>query len=44
MKAVIEIGGSVPIEPPTSLDEWRARFAADVAAWGKVAQAAGVQL
>lgn len=44
MKSVIEIGGSVPIEPPTSLEDWRARFAADVAAWDKVARTARVQL
>ena len=42
MKAVIETGGSAPIEPPTSLEAWRTGFEADVTAWGKVARQAGI--
>ena len=35
-------GGSVPIEPPLSAEQWTARFREDVESWGKVAKAAKV--
>jgi tripartite-type tricarboxylate transporter receptor subunit TctC len=35
-------GGSVPIEPPMSVEQWSARFLKDVEQWGRVAKAAKV--
>ncbi len=38
----IVAGGSVPIEPPMSVEQWTARFRQDVEQWGRVAKAAKV--
>ena len=35
-------GGSVPIEPPLSVEQWTARFLQDVEQWGRVAKAARI--
>ena len=38
----IVAGGSVPVEPPLSVEQWSARFLADVEQWGRVAKAAKI--
>ncbi len=38
----IVAGGSVPIEPPLTVEQWTARFRQDVEQWGRVAKAAKV--
>ena len=35
-------GGSVPIDPPLTVEQWTARFRQDVEQWGRVAKAAKV--
>ena len=35
-------GGSVPIEPPLTVEQWTARFQQDVEQWGRVAKAAKI--
>jgi tripartite-type tricarboxylate transporter receptor subunit TctC len=38
----IVAGGSVPIDPPLSVEQWSARFLQDVEQWGRVARAAKI--
>ena len=38
----IVAGGSVPIEPPLTVEQWTARFHQDVEQWGRVAKAARI--
>ncbi len=42
MRERILAGGSVPIEPPLSVEQWTARFHQDVQQWGRVAKAAKI--
>lgn len=42
IRARIVAGGSVPIDPPLTVEQWTARFHQDVEQWGRVAKAAKV--
>ncbi len=44
VRAAIIAGGSIPIEPPLSAEQWSARFRQEVVAWGEVARAAHVEV
>ena len=44
VRQAIIAGGAIPIDPPLSAADWTARFRTEVAAWGEVARAAGVEV
>ncbi len=44
VRQAIIAGGAIPIDPPVTAAAWTARFRQEVAAWGEVARAAGVEV
>lgn len=44
VRDAIVAGGSIPIDPPLSAEQWTARFRQEVQAWGEVARAAHVEV
>ena len=44
VRQAIIAGGAIPIDPPVTAATWTARFRQEVAAWGEVARAAGVEV
>lgn len=44
MREFILAGGSIPVEPATTVAGWRAQFEQDVRIWGKVARESGAKI